>query len=140
MQYESFDDTTQFVKNPATLTEYDAVGARLHALVGHRGVDDLVDRLDSLTERLFLREDTARTLRKELGQQYEELARATHRIEALDDELNRSGNQIERLDTEVAAHRQEISRLEHEAQALYVSKSWRWMTPLRAIHRLVHRR
>ena len=153
LQYDSFVEGTRFLRTPATLTEFDPVEARVTALLGHRGVEDLVDRLDSLAKRLARRDDGLRTLRKELGRRHEALAHADHRIENLTDELNRKGdrimsldgeveqgrNEIERLATEVGAYHQEISRLQQEIQALCASKSWRWTAPLRAIHQLINR-
>ena len=125
VQYDAFDEKAQFVKDPATLIEYDSRRARLHALSRHRGVDDLADRIDSLTQQLARRDDSLRALRAELGQRHEQLARA--------------GEQNEHLEAALAAHQVEISRLDNELQALHASKSWRWMAPLRAIYGLVRR-
>jgi hypothetical protein len=139
LQYDAFDAGTRFVRSPDSLTEFDPVEARLHALAHHRGVDDLTARLDHLARRLAVREDGLRALQSELEPLHENLKHA--RARATEDERDIIGlrTQIAHLEADVDAHRLEVGRLEHEVEALHASKSWRWMAPLRAIHRLVHR-
>ena len=77
----------------------------------------------------------------------EELRRTAQRVEHLDAELAQTAKENLRLGTELGVSGHEVVRLEQgvaclaqEVQTLHASKSWRWMAPLRAVHRLIRGR
>ncbi len=116
VQYDAIDDDHQFLRDPGTLTRYDADAARLRLCLEHREVEDLRQRLEALRQKL---------------EAHEQAANASERSAAA---LRR---EVEQKDRDVDSLRRELGTAHDRLEALYASRSWRWVAPLRAVMRLL---
>jgi hypothetical protein len=111
IQYDGIEEGHCFLRDPATLLAYDPDTARLRLCLEHRGVEELRRTLDE-TRRVA--DDTVKALRRDVD----------HLTQVL--EIRERATQAQLAD------------VRGELAAVYGSRSWRWMAPLRAAQRLLH--
>jgi glycosyl transferase family 2 len=166
-QYDEVAPGARFIRDPATLTAYDAEAVRLRLLVEHRLVEELRqapaarDRMlqeserarEALSRALDARNREAEGLGRELDLRNHEVDRLGRELDVRNREAERLGRDLDvrnrqadalegALDERnraLAAAEAERARLQAELGALRASRTWRWSAPLRALGRRVGR-
>jgi len=157
-QYDRIEPGTRFIRDPATLTPFDAEAVRLRLMVDHRLVEELRqvpaarDRMlqeserarEALSRALDARNREAESLGRELDRRNHEADRLGRELDVRNREAERLGGDLDARNREVeglgralAGAQGERARLEAELQAIRASRTWRWSAPLRALGRLL---
>jgi len=159
-QYDQIAPGTPFIRDPATLTRFDAEAVRLRLMVDHRLVEELQqapaarDRLlleserarEALSRALDLRNREAERLGRELDLRNHEADRLGRELDARNREAERLGRDLDARNREVeglgralAVSEEGRARLQAELAAVRDSRTWRWSAPLRALGRRMGR-
>jgi hypothetical protein len=158
VQYDQVPDGVSFIRDPSSLTPYDADSLRMDLILRHRGVEDLEKLVAALRADLDgLRAEVRRysedldAARAEIKHKSDALVQSESERVDLRREVERTGAEIARLTTDTARATAEIADLKREAvdlrnaladvsgrlDAFYRSWSWRWTSPARAVYRLL---
>jgi hypothetical protein len=136
VQYDELTPGGRFERDPATLTEFDPVEARVVMAIDNRRVEDLETEVSNYQERVLC-------LERELHTRSGEIARLTVQVDALVGESQRKAEEFRavqaRFEMTVQQQRQQIDSVRNQVASLYASRSWRWTAPLRALYRLLGR-
>jgi hypothetical protein len=143
-QYEGAREGQSFLRDPATLTKYDADAVRMRLCVEHRGMEEQRRELDQRAQDLawYRREWAQREA--ELAQARADVESARSRLLELEAALAATGHARDEAERDAAALREALAHLEGVAQTrqkrieeLLASWSWRTTAPARlALRRL----
>jgi hypothetical protein len=165
VQYDDVQKGASFLRDPASLLRYDADAVRVGLALRHRGVEALEASVlelrvcaDSLRAEAQRREQEIVRMNAELAAHTAEAADLRRELSAHAIELAATRRQLEDRNADLDAHRAEIAKLtdalerrgadveslsaavhaaERRLDELHRSLSWRWMSPARAIYRLL---
>ncbi len=126
VQYETLGAGGRFLRDAATLTDYDPDAVRLELALRHRGVEALERAVTTLETDMAARTAEATALGTELAKRDATLADVVADREA-------RGAEIGRLRSALDVAREEAKQLRAELDAVYTSRSWRWTAPLRRV-------
>jgi hypothetical protein len=161
VQYDSFQKDHSFIRDPSSLRLYDPEAVRVELQLRHRGVEDFEHEADALRQRHAVEvnalHSTLARHESEAELAARQLAEQARRIDELSEELQRQQLEAERQRRDAQQQQQDAEQrrqadaavrqvLEEQTRglrasldAIYVSKSWRWTAPLRAVRRLLRR-
>jgi hypothetical protein len=165
VQYDDVQKGASFLRDPASLLRYDADAVRVGLALRHRGVEALEASVlelrvcaDSLRAEAQRREQEIVRMNAKLAAHTAEAADLRGELSAHAIELAATRRQLEDRNADLDAHRAEIAKLtdalerrgadveslsaavhaaERRLDELHRSLSWRWMSPARAIYRLL---
>lgn len=120
IQYDGTQPGRSFVRDPATLTQYDPDRVRVELSIHHRDVE-------RLEESIRQQRAEADMLRAALAEQADAVESLRQVILARDAEVSAAGQHI-------AALEGANSELARQLEELRASRSWRWTAVLRAVH------
>lgn len=164
VQYDEIREGHCFIRDARTLTPYDPDVVRFELWARHRGVEELEETVDDLrratvdlraqldahvadierrtSEAEHLRDEiVARTterehLRAELSARTAEREQLVVEREQLHSRIAALAAESGKASAEVSRQGRAIEELARRLDALYASRSWRWMAPLRAAYRM----
>ena len=138
VQYDDVPDDASFVRDPATLTRWDADAIRFELLLRHRGVEE-AEAAAEASAREAAAEASAREaagVRDRLNAQVLELTSsraeaAAHRIE-----IDRLNEALRRQSADIERWCAVVDDLSSRLDAFQRSLSWRLTAPARAVYRV----
>jgi glycosyltransferase involved in cell wall biosynthesis len=139
VQYEAVGAGARFLRDPATLTEYDGDAVRLGLVLRHRGVEALEAAAAALEAAMAARAQEAADLRAELTRREVTLAETAADRDARGAEIGRLRSALDTAREEAERVRRALADARGRLDAVYTSRSWRWTAPLRSAQRLVDR-
>jgi len=117
VQYDGWTKGTRLVRDPSTLTKFDAAAIRLHLQLNHRVVEDLSARVAALETRIREAEVDARAVTARLAGSEAALAERAIYVRYLEQQHN-----------ELLA---DMHRIEQQLHDLHQSLSWKMTAPCR---------
>jgi hypothetical protein len=149
VQYDHVQEGASFIRDPSTLTVYDADALRLSLTLRHRGFEEVQSEVEvlrrDLEQRSVLlaraREELqacsaqAERLRAELEQRASEIAANHAELDARNAEIARVNQALEQRDADILQWRAAVDGLTRRVDELHRSLSWRWTAPARAAYR-----
>jgi hypothetical protein len=137
VQYDRFERGASFLVDPAQLTAFDPLAARLELSLSHRGVEDLQ------SERVRLERELERT-RAELERTRAELEQRDRALAAEQAAHSRAARALSEAQQAHARALEQAGRAVDDAEArldaLLGSRTWRWAAPARLAWRALGRR
>jgi hypothetical protein len=153
VQYDQLHEGVSFLKDPATLTVFDADAARVALALHHRGAEELELSLEAGRQQIAalgasvahlgaecLRRDAAiADLDKQLEHRSSELGALQAEIDRHRIENSRLTSAIEQRMAAIASWETAVAGLTRQLDGLQRSLSWRLTAPARAAYRLIMR-
>ena len=133
VQYEALGAGGRSLRDPATLTPYDADAVRLDLVLRHRGMEELESTRAALEAQLALRAHEAAALRAELAKRDATLAETATDRDARGAEIGRLRSALDVAREEAERTRAALAEARGRLEAVYTSRSWRWTAPLRKV-------
>jgi hypothetical protein len=133
VQYRELTPDSSFIRDPATLTRYDADAVRLELMLRHRAVEALEAEVQRM--RVVLDAETvarASALKELKNQLDEQRTRFEKTLASVTADFERT---IASLRQEVAARDQLLRGTRNDLLTIERSRSFRWMAPARALAR-----
>jgi hypothetical protein len=145
VQYDDIPDHHSFLRDPSTLTRYDADTVRLKLVLHHRGVEQIEDARRNAERQVAGLEDARRRAEQQVatledgkldaerraavleaanGERQRDVERAASQIQELRDQLDGRGRELEWLRNQMDAQRREIERLGSDAGAHARDVDW----------------
>jgi hypothetical protein len=147
VQYDEMREGVSFLRDPSTLTPYDADAVRIALTLRHRGVEALEDALDDARAELAKTGAELGARTAEAGALRDELRRVTDHLAYVHGELESQSAHQTMLNGALAQRAAEIERwrasvesLTRRLDELQRSFSWRWTAPARAALRILRGR
>jgi hypothetical protein len=137
VQHAGLNEGESFLRDLATLREYDGEAARFTVMVGNRDLEAMQSRLTIATAEYEARKAAKEARIAAYEAQVASLEEHTARLHA---HRERQEAHIEELRVLVPQLLRDIEALRRDLAGMYASKSWKWTAPLRAIHSAVIRR
>ena len=151
VQYDGFREGASFLRDPSTLIRFDPTAVRIDLAVRPRGIEALEAEVASRDQRL---EAVGRSLdasRREAADLRTTLLEETGRLQAARQELDASrrhaaglqervaamGDQLQRQSVTINNLQGTVEERSRRLDAIHASRSWRWMSPARALFRML---
>jgi hypothetical protein len=129
VQYDRASAGASFVRDPATMTQYDPERVRMDLTLRHRGVEALETELELVRQQLDASAAELERQAQEIKSRDAEKECLTATVGRLTTEIDRRGNEIDRWRSAVEGAVREIDSMRR-------SRSWRWTAPVRTLGRL----
>jgi hypothetical protein len=143
VQYDTVDAGTDFIRDPATLTRFDAEAVRIDLSLRHRGLERLTTleheheslraSFASQAELLSVARAETDSLRQELDGQRQELNAIRRERDDLTETSTALRQELDERGRHLAETHNAVADLTGRLNAMHQSKIWRWTAPLRAL-------